>query len=55
MLRDEVALTFDLILGALQPSIDSRADHRALELGEGTRDLEHEFARRRRGVDGLLI
>jgi hypothetical protein len=55
MLRDEVALTFDLILGALQPSIDARADSRALELGKGTRDLEHEFARRGRGVDRLLI
>jgi hypothetical protein len=32
----EVALPFNLIRGALQPSIDARAHHRALELGEGT-------------------
>ena len=48
-------LTFDLVLGALQPGIDARADHRALELGERTRDLEHELARWRRGVERLLI
>src|SRR6516164_10024385 len=55
VLRDEMALTFDLVLGALQPSIDARADHRALELGESARELKHELARRRRGVNVLLI
>jgi hypothetical protein len=55
MLRDELAITFDLILGALQPGIDARADHRPLELGEGTRDLKPQLASRRRRVDALLI
>jgi hypothetical protein len=48
-------LTLDFVLGSLQASVNARADHRPLELGEGPRDLEHELARRRRRVQVLLI
>ena len=41
--------------GPLQPGIDALADHAALELGKGTRDLEHQPGRWRRRVDSLLI
>jgi hypothetical protein len=54
-LRDEMAFLLSLVLGALRPDIDARADHRALELGESARDLKYELVRRRRGVDRLLI
>jgi hypothetical protein len=35
--------------------MDSLADHAALELGERTRELEHQPPGRRRRVDRLLI
>jgi hypothetical protein len=50
-----MALLFNLILGALEPGANARAYHRALEVGEGPRDLKHQLARRCRGVDRLLI
>jgi hypothetical protein len=37
MLRDEVPVALDLILGALQPGVNARADHRSLELCERIR------------------
>jgi hypothetical protein len=42
-------------LGPSNARIHPLADHRALELGEDAHHLEHGLARRRRGVDALLM
>jgi hypothetical protein len=55
MLRDEMAFLLYLDLSALQPSINARPDHRALELCEGARDLKQQLADWRGGVDVPLI
>jgi len=43
------------LYGPLQSGIDALADHAALELGKGARDLEHQLSGRRGRVDRLLI
>jgi hypothetical protein len=35
--------------------MDALADHSALELSEGSGNLEHQLSRRGRGIDRLLI
>src|SRR5262249_11354178 len=51
----ELAVAGEFALDDAETRPDSLPDHRALELGEGTRDLEQELAVGRGGVDVLLI
>src|SRR5262245_41951634 len=51
----ELAVAGELILDDVEPSPDALADHRALKLTEGARDLEQQFAVGRGGIDVLLI
>jgi hypothetical protein len=41
--------------GTLEACPHPLPDHRALELGKSTRDLEHQLAHRSGRVDGLLV
>src|SRR5262245_10681389 len=45
----------ELIVDDVQPSLDSLADHGAFKFTERARDLEHQFAVGRGGIDVLLI
>src|SRR6185295_897048 len=51
----KLAVALDLGLDDAQAGADALADHRAFELGEGTRHLEQQFARRGSGIDRLLV
>jgi hypothetical protein len=53
-LGDELAVALELHLDDAQASPDPLPDHRALEFGEGVRQLEEQLAGRRGGVDRLL-
>jgi hypothetical protein len=48
-------VAFDLGLNDTQAGPDALADHRALELGEGTGHLEQQLTRRGGGIDRLLV
>jgi hypothetical protein len=51
----ELAVAGELILDDVQPSPDALADHGALKLTEGARDLEQQFAVGYGRVDVLLV
>src|SRR5262245_58445283 len=51
----ELTVAGELILDDVEPSPDALADHGALKLTEGARDLEQQFAVGRGGIDVLLV
>jgi hypothetical protein len=54
-LRGELAIALDFRLDDTEAGPHALADHRALEVREGADDLEEKLARRRGGVEVLLI
>jgi hypothetical protein len=46
---------FALLHGSLKPGADSLADHAALKLGKGARNLKHQPPGWRGRIDGLLL